>query len=240
MRKKLPGIFETLKRAVQLCIQSYPYMILFLILQMGLGFFAPNFEGLMKYIEPTETNLSIPINWLHMGLYALTQSLLSAGTLLNLYMLSQGKYISFSETCHIVGKRLIAIVIANLVFGIPLLFTTVFMTIAISNHVLPSSWILISWGAILIVFSTYALFTHLIAALGHSRGLSSLNHSWQLVSGYWLDTFLIFIAGLGCFELMSSLINDHLLSQVFSAFISGPCLGALFVVHYQHLLEAKR
>lgn len=240
MKKKLPGILETLKRAVQLCINSYPHMILFLILQIGLSFFAPNFDGLMKYIDPSETNLSIRVDWLHIGLYEVAQSLLSAGTLLNLYLLSQGQRLSFSETCDKVGKRFVPIIIANLIPSIPLLFTTVFMTKAISNHALPSSWILITWGSVLIAFSTYVLFTHLMAVLGHVRGWLSLNDSWQLVSGYWLDTFLVFMVGFGCFTLIGSLLDEHILSQVFSVFVSGPCLGALFVVHYQHLLEVKR
>lgn len=240
MRKKLPGIIETLKRAIQLCIKSYPSMLPFLMLQMGLSFFTPNFDVLTQYIVPSEAMASTtPVDWLHIVLYGLVQTLLSAGTLLNIYIFSQGQHLSFVETGHTVIKRFIGIFSAYLICGLPLMFTSLFMTIAISNHALPSGWILLGWGSVLIAFSTYSIFSHLIAVVGHARGWLALNDSWLLVSGYWLDTFLIFTAAFACFAALGTFLSDNLFSQAFTVLIAGPCLAALFIVHYEHLLKAK-
>lgn len=240
MRKKLPGIFETLKRAVQLCIKSYLSMLPFVMLQMGLSFFTPDFDALMQYIVPSEATVSTPpVDWLHIGLYGLVQTLLSAGTLLNIYMFSQGQHLSFVETGHTVVKRFISIFSAYLISGLPLMFTSLFMTMAIYNHALPSGWVLLGWGSVLVAFSTYGIFSHLMAVVGHARGWLALNDSWLLVSGYWLDTFLIFTAGFACFAVLGTFLSDNLFSQAFTALIAGPSLAALFVVHYKHLLEAK-
>lgn len=225
-------------RAVKLYFGAMSVVIPFVILQLVLGLFSPNYSEISSHLFGGDVVSLVPINWYHLGAFTLVQAFLSACILLATYEFYQYNTVSFSVLCVRICRKFPKYVLSSLVFAAPVILLGLSIALTGVNNSIPNFPVIILIAAATVIYSVYAVMTQLVILTKRVNPIGAINRSWLLVDGYWLDTFLL-LSMFAILEIVFKLFLKDAVADYFSIIVSIPYSIALLVVHHDNLVALK-